>query len=132
MGQNDQDNGKGEEPELILVPYLFGQKKEDTAAEQQPGAQPLVMPAEAMPEGAGSNGKGQPDHAVLENGVMDDINTQDREAGEYQGQKGAMDGTGDGSGNAQGIPVYLSDHHEGNKDRPKTQHCCKKVVIFRE
>jgi hypothetical protein len=92
MGRQNEQDGEREQPELILVPYLFGQQEEDPAAEQQPGDKPPVMPAEAVPEGAGPDDKGQSDHTVFETRVVYDVDTQDRQAGEDQGQEGAMDG----------------------------------------
>jgi hypothetical protein len=129
MGRNNEKDGEGKEPELVLVPYLFGQQETDAAAEQQPGREPAMMPAEPMPERESADGEGQPDHSVFEKGVMDDIDTQYRQAGKYQGKEGAMDSAQYGGGNPQGVIIDLSEHHKEGKARDKTQHCCKKIVI---
>src|ERR1700761_3450813 len=110
MCADDKEDGKGEESELIIWPYLFGYQAAHAGSKEQPGSQTMMMAVETMPEGGGSDGEGQGDHSVFEEGVVEDIDPQDGEGGHQQGKDCAVDGTEYRSGDAQGVQVELSEH----------------------
>lgn len=49
MGGNDEDHGKGQDPELISMPYLLGYQKNNTCCKEGPGHQAMMMLLVAMP-----------------------------------------------------------------------------------
>lgn len=114
MGAADQDDGEGEEAELVLVPYLLGYQEQKPSGEQGQGYLLPVMPAEAMPEGPGSDNEGKADHSVFEGGIVDDVHAQDRQACYRQGENSTVDSAQYGGGNAQGIPIDFRDHTKQN------------------
>jgi hypothetical protein len=111
---HDQHNGEGEKAQLIIRPYLFGYQAAHTTRKKQPRTQPMMMAMETVPECGGPDDEGEGDHAVFKKGVMEDIDTQDGQRGHRQRHNGAVDGTEDRSGDAQGIQIELSKHGQQN------------------
>jgi len=110
MSCDDQDDGKRQEPEFIFVPDLFGHQEGQADNEHEQGDGLPVVPPITVPQGAGSYEKGQQDHSIFKNRVVDDIDTQYRETGYCEGQDRTVNGAYDGGGDAQGIPIDFSDH----------------------
>ena len=94
MGRNDQNNGKREQKQLIIVPILLGKQEKHTSGKQQKRKRTPVMSGETMPQGQGPDDEGQPDHTRLEPEIMDDIYPENGKPGQEQGQNGAMHRTG--------------------------------------
>ena len=76
---NDEDHGKRQDPELVVMPYLFGNQQDNACSEQRPGQHAVVVLPVAMPEGIGSDGKGQEDHEIFKRLVLDDIDPENRQ-----------------------------------------------------
>jgi len=47
---NDEDDGKGQDPELVVMPYLLGNQQDNARSEQCPGQHAVVVFPVAMPE----------------------------------------------------------------------------------
>lgn len=124
---HDQCHGGRQEKELLLVPYLFGQQEEESQQEQEGGTGAVVVPEIAVVKTMGSHGESQEYHKVFKTMVFDDINTENGQAGEQQGQHGAVDGAGNRGGNAQNVVINLNWHKEG-KISPM-QLCCKIILL---
>lgn len=90
MGGYDQQYGKGEQLELVMMPDLFGQEEADSGAKEQPGAEPVMVSGVSMPERPAADQEGQTDHSILKTGIFYDIDAQDGQAGYHQGQDGAV------------------------------------------
>lgn len=76
---NDEDHGKRQDPELVVMPHLFGNQQNNAAGKQCPGQHAVVMFLVTMPQGIGSDGKGQEDHEIFKRLVFDNIDPENRE-----------------------------------------------------
>ena len=111
MRGDDEADGERQQIKLVLMPQLLGNQQDHAGKEQQPGGQTVVMMAETVPQGPGADHKGQPDHAVLEEGVMQKAHPQQGEGADDQRQESAMDSAENGSEDTPGIPVDFLDHN---------------------
>lgn len=73
MGSNDENNGKRQEPKLVIVVYLFDYQEYNANGKENTRHKTMVMLFKTMPEGQESDGKSQEDHEILESDVFDDI-----------------------------------------------------------
>lgn len=73
---------------------LLEKKHDNASPKKQVWNQASVVFAVTMPEGIESNDHGYQDHEQLKTQVVYDIHTQDRQAGQYQGKYGTVNGTG--------------------------------------
>lgn len=85
MGRNDQNQGKREQKQLIIVPILLREQENHASCKKQKRNKTAVMPPEAMSERQGSDQEGQHNHAGLKPEIMDDIRTKYRECGQKKG-----------------------------------------------
>ena len=65
MGYYDEPNGYGQEPKLVLVPYLLKHQEQNAAQEYEKGKQAVVMFSVSMVHRPGADGEGQEDHEIL-------------------------------------------------------------------
>lgn len=105
MGGDDPDDGKGKEGQFVIMPYLFGYQEAHSGPKEQERDPPVMVAAEAMPEGPRADGKGQGDHPIFKTGMMNDIDPQYGQTGYRQRQNGAVYGAKDGGGDSERIPI---------------------------
>jgi hypothetical protein len=105
MCGNDQGDRRNEKIQLVPVIGLLEKKHDDAGPKKQVWNQASVVFSVTMPEGIKSNNYGYQDHSQLKTQVIDDIDTQHRQTGHYQGKYGTMNGTCQRSGNTQRVVI---------------------------
>ncbi len=105
MRSHDEKDGKRKDIQLIFMPYLLGSQQQQSHRKQQPGTKMPVMPAETMKKRQAAHQKGQPDHPILERGIVNDIHPHDGQAHQQQRQDRTMDGTKHRSRDPQNVPI---------------------------
>lgn len=85
MGGDNEDDGEGQEKELVRVPDLFGEQEDHPCGEQQCRPGMAMVFAITVPEGAGADEHGQYDHPIFKSCILYDIDTQNGQAGDHQG-----------------------------------------------
>jgi hypothetical protein len=129
MGHHNERHCYRQKPQLVLVPDLFEQQKNDAGQENKKRHQAMMMFAVSMPHGPGSDGKGQEDHEVFKCLIINDIYPENGQAGHQQRQYCTVNSAGQRSTYSQSIPVD-SDIH-GAKIGQNTQNMqlsCKYFV----
>ena len=76
MGRNDQNKGKRQQNQLIIMPILLCKQKKDTSRKQQERYRTPVMRPESVPQGQDSNQKCQSDHAGFKPEIVDDVDAE--------------------------------------------------------
>jgi hypothetical protein len=106
MGRNDQNKGKWQQNQLIIMPILLCKQKKDTSRKQQERYRTPVMRPESVAQGQDSNQKCQSDHAGFKPEIVYDIHPENRQPGQKKRQNGAMYRTRKGSSNSNKVSVY--------------------------
>lgn len=89
---------------------LFEDEEAEPQGKKQDGCKLVVMSKVAVQQRINTHGKGHPDHAPLKKAVVDDVDTQNWEAGNQYRQQCAMDGTGYGSNDSHQVPIDFCFH----------------------
>jgi len=82
MGRNDQNKGKRQQNQLIIMPILLRKQKQYTSRKKQEGNRTAVMRPESMMQGQDPDKKGQSDHAGFEPEIMDNIYSENGKPGQ--------------------------------------------------
>ncbi len=85
MGRNDQNKGKREQKQLIIVPILLRKEENHTPGKKQKRYKTAVMPGESMAERKGSDHKSQQDHTGFKPEIVDDIHSKYGQGRQKQG-----------------------------------------------
>jgi len=110
MGAEDRNHGKGQDRELIAMPYLFGDQQHHPAAKEQYGQDAAVVVTEPMPEGRGADDKRQSDHPVFEPGVVDDVDTEDGQGCHQDREQCAVNGAEQRCCDTERIQIQFGGH----------------------
>lgn len=94
MGHHDQDNRYGEEPKLVMMPYLFEQQKSNAGHKYDHGYQAMVMFPVSVPHRPGADDEGEEYHEVLKKQIINYIDPENGQAGHGQWQYSTMNGAG--------------------------------------
>ena len=68
----------------------------------------------SMPQSEYADHESEGYHAIFERQIVDDVDAKQGKAREEQGQQRTMDGTGNGGGNTERIPIYFAINHRTN------------------
>ena len=85
MGRNDQNKGKRQQNQLIIMPILLCKQEKDTSCKKQKRYGTPVMLLESVSQGQDPNQKCQSDHASFKPEVVYDVHSENREPGQKKG-----------------------------------------------
>ena len=85
MGRNDQNKGKRQQNQLIIVPILLRKQEKHTSCKKQKRNGTVVMSRKSVSQRKDSDDKSQSDHACFKPEIMDDIDPENRKACQKQG-----------------------------------------------
>lgn len=70
MGRYYQYHGAWQNPNLVVVPVLFGKQQQHAGRKNAQGQQAMMVFTKAVPEGVAANGHGEPYHKVFEGVII--------------------------------------------------------------
>ena len=79
MRGHDQNHGKGQQKQFIIVPVLFGQQEEHTGGKKHKRNIAPVMLHKTMTQSQQSHQECKKDHTIFKITVVDDIDAQQGE-----------------------------------------------------
>lgn len=84
VGRYNENYCEREKPKLVIVPYLFGNQQYNAYAKYNGRQIAMMMFPVAMPKGIHSNHKGDKDHRVFQQYILNDIDAKNRQAGKQK------------------------------------------------
>jgi protein SCO1/2 len=117
VARNNQQHGRNQQPDVLMNKKLLHHEQNKTCCKYNNGNYTVMMPPVTVVKRECADAESQHNHAQLKSFVFNDIDTKQRQAGKKQGQQGTMYGAGQGSRNAQHIPVNSHFHGNANVDR---------------